>query len=159
MQVLSFDLIIYLWLKVFLAGIIKVIMPIIVANQSVTNLIKIALAVEISKGIFDNFSNPNVENSVAPNPPGKKDNAPIVVADKCVNKESLQDIFNWLIVLIIEYREYPSINQGQMPIKRQGIINFKFINILNELRKLIFTFSEKGRKLNKVIFIKFLIGL
>jgi len=62
-----------------------------VANQSVNNLIKIALVVDTKTGTLEIDNKPNVENSEAPNPPGKKDNAPINVADKWVNKELLQD--------------------------------------------------------------------
>ena len=115
----------------------------------VSNLIKIPLVVDISKGIFDKDNNPTNENSVAPNPPGKKDNAPNVVADKCTNKESFQDILYWPIVLIIKFKEYPSINQGQIPIKTQIILNLKFKSLLKELMNFIVDIFEKGKNLNK----------
>ena len=65
-----------------LLGNIKVIIPIIVASQIVSNLIKIPLVVDISKGIFDRDNNPTIENSVAAKPRGRKDKAPNKVANK-----------------------------------------------------------------------------
>ena len=131
-------------------GNIRVIIPIIVANQIVSNLIRIPLVVDISRGIFDKDNNPTIENSVAPKPPGKKDSAPKVIDDKWANKESFQDILYWPIVFIIKFKEYPSINHGQIPIKIQITFNLKFTKLLNKLRNSRVDFFEMGKYLNKI---------
>ena len=139
----------YLEYKSVLLGNIKVIIPIIVASQIVSNLIKIPLIVDTAKGILDNDNNPTIENSVAAKPPGKKDNTPNKVANKWVNKDSYQDISNWPILFIIKFKEYPSTNHGQIPIKRERVFNLKFRSILKELRNWIADFFWRGKNLYK----------
>ena len=52
-------------------------------------------------------------------------------------------------ILRIVLKEYPSINQGQIPIKTQIILNLKFKSLLKELMNFIVDIFEKGKNLNK----------
>lgn len=71
-----------IYLILFLVGKQSVNIPKRVASQIVKSLINIVLVAEIFKGILFKKSNPIVPASVAPSPPGRKDNAPIIVAAK-----------------------------------------------------------------------------
>ena len=52
-------------------------------------------------------------------------------------------------ILRVVLKEYPSINQGQIPIKTQIILNLKFKSLLKELMNFIVDIFEKGKNLNK----------